>query len=53
MDRQEDGLFMSDVSLKGLIVEEYQILLSSEGQVGFMACFSCFLGVEGCILRRY
>lgn len=44
---------MSGVSLKGLLVEEDQILFSSQGEVGFMACYSCFSGVEGRILRRF
>lgn len=31
LDRQEGCLFMSGVSLKGLLVEEDQILFSSQG----------------------
>lgn len=51
--RQEGSLFFQMYLLKGLVIEEDQILLLSKEQVGFTAWPCSFPDMEGCTLRRY
>lgn len=51
--RQEGSLFFQMYLLKGLVIEEDQILGLSNEQVGFMAWPCSFPHMEGCTLRRY